>query len=111
MVVERGGTVYVSPGGPVRSGALASPKRGVGRLALQTGAPVLPTAVIGTEGVRRGWRIRPRKVKVRIGRAMTFPRAESPSPALAETVTGRIWPNVELQWEDLGGRRRCAAPP
>jgi glycerol-3-phosphate dehydrogenase len=34
---------------------------------------------------------------------MTFPRAEEPSPQLAETVTGRIWPNVQLQWEDLGG--------
>jgi glycerol-3-phosphate dehydrogenase (NAD(P)+) len=78
-------------------------KRGVGRLALQTGAPVIPAAVLGTEDVRRGWRIRPRRVKVRLGRAMTFPRAASPSPALAETVTARIWPNVELQWEDLGG--------
>src|SRR5262249_29027868 len=45
----------------------------------------------------------PRKVKVRLGKAMTFPRAEEPSPALAETVTARIWPNVLLQWEDLGG--------
>jgi glycerol-3-phosphate dehydrogenase (NAD(P)+) len=104
MVVERGGTVCIFPEGTrIRSGALASPKRGVGRLALQTGAPVIPAAVLGTEGVRRGWRIRSRKVKVRLGRAMTFPRAEAPSPALAETVTGRIWPNVELQWEDLGG--------
>jgi glycerol-3-phosphate dehydrogenase len=34
---------------------------------------------------------------------MTFPSAEHPSPALAETVTARIWPNVTLQWEDLGG--------
>ncbi len=34
---------------------------------------------------------------------MTFPRAEEPSQALAETVTARIWPNVQLQWEDLGG--------
>jgi glycerol-3-phosphate dehydrogenase len=59
--------------------------------------------VLGTEHVRRGWRIRPRKVKVRLGRAMTFPRAEEPSKALAETVTARIWPNVLLQWEDLGG--------
>ena len=40
-----------------------SPKRGVGRLALQTGAPVVPAAVLGTEHVRRGWRIRPRKVQ------------------------------------------------
>ena len=75
----------------------------MGRLALQTGAPVIPAAVLGTEHVRRGWRIRPRKVKVRLGRAMTFPRADHPSPTLAETVTARIWPNVQLQWEDLGG--------
>ncbi len=104
MVVERGGTVCIFPEGTrIRTGALAAPKRGVGRLALQTGAPVIPAAVLGTEEVRRGWRIRPRKIRVRLGRAMTFPRSAEPSPALAETVTGRIWPNVELQWEDLGG--------
>lgn len=104
MIVERGGTVCIFPEGTrIRRGTLGNPKRGVGRLALQTGAPVIPTAVIGTEDVRRGWRIRPRKVRVRLGRAMTFPVSEDPSPALAETVTGRIWPNVQLQWEDLGG--------
>jgi len=103
-VVERGGTVCIFPEGTrIRSGALASPKRGVGRLALQTGARVVPVAVIGSEHVRRGWRIRPRKVKIRLGKAMTFPVAEEPSPALAETVTARIWPNVQLQWEDMGG--------
>jgi 1-acyl-sn-glycerol-3-phosphate acyltransferase len=104
LIVERGGTVCIFPEGTrIRSGTIASPKRGVGRLALQTGAPVIPAAVIGTEHVRRGWRIRPRKVKVRLGKAMTFPRAEEPSPGLAEAVTTRIWPNVLLQWEDLGG--------
>jgi 1-acyl-sn-glycerol-3-phosphate acyltransferase len=104
QIVERGGAVCIFPEGTRhRRGTLGNPKRGVGRLALQTGAPVIPTAVLGTENVRRGWRIRPRKVKVRLGRAMTFPRAEEPSPALAETVTARIWPNVLLQWEDLGG--------
>lgn len=104
LVVERGGTVCIFPEGTrIRTGALAAPRRGVGRLALQTGTPVIPTAVLGTEHVRRGWRIRPRKVKVRLGRAMTFPRAARPSQALADTVTARIWPNVELQWEDMGG--------
>ena len=39
-----------------------------------------PFAVHGTEQVRRGWRIRPRKVKLRVGRPMTFPRTEHPSP-------------------------------
>lgn len=103
-VVERGGAVCIFPEGTrIRRGTLAEPKRGVGRLALETGAPVLPAAVFGTEHVRRGWRIRPRRVKVRLGRAMTFPRAERPSPQLAETVTARIWPNVLLQWEEMGG--------
>lgn len=104
LAVERGGVVCMFPEGTrIRRGTLGNPRRGVGRLALQTGAPVIPTAVIGTEHVRRGWRIRPRKVKVRLGKAMTFPVAEEPSKALAETVTNRIWPNVQLQWEDLGG--------
>jgi glycerol-3-phosphate dehydrogenase (NAD(P)+) len=102
--VERGGTVCIFPEGTrIRRGTLATPKRGVGRLALQTGAPVVPTAVFGSEHVRRGWRIRPRQVRVRLGKAMTFPRVEEPSPPLAESVTARIWPNVLLQWEEMGG--------
>ncbi len=93
-----------SPRAPASArGSLGRPKRGVGRLALETGAAVLPVAVQGTEHVRRGWRIRPRKVKLRAGTPMHFPRTERPSPALAASVTDRIWPNIELQWEWLGG--------
>jgi 1-acyl-sn-glycerol-3-phosphate acyltransferase len=104
LAVERGGTVCIFPEGTrIRRGTLAMPRRGVGRLALQTGAPVVPTAVYGSEHVRRGWRIRPRQVRVRLGKAMTFPRVEGPSPPLAESVTARIWPNVLLQWEEMGG--------
>jgi 1-acyl-sn-glycerol-3-phosphate acyltransferase len=104
LAVERGGTVCIFPEGTrIRRGTLATPKRGVGRLVLQTGVPVLPTAVYGSEHVRRGWRIRPRQVRVRLGKAMTFPRVEEPSPPLAESVTARIWPNVLLQWEEMGG--------
>jgi 1-acyl-sn-glycerol-3-phosphate acyltransferase len=104
VAVERGGTVVIFPEGTrIRTGSLGTPKRGVGRLALESGASVLPIAVCGTEHVRRGWRIRPRKVRLRVGQPMTFPRTERPSPTLAATVTDRIWPNIELQWEWLGG--------
>jgi 1-acyl-sn-glycerol-3-phosphate acyltransferase len=103
-ILERGGAVVIFPEGTrIRTGALGRPKRGAGRLALETGAAVLPIAVQGTEQVRRGWRIRPRRVKLRAGRALTFPRTASPSPSLANSVSDRIWPAIELQWEWLGG--------
>jgi glycerol-3-phosphate dehydrogenase (NAD(P)+) len=111
-VLERGDAVLMfAEGTRIRPGALGRPKRGVGRLALETGAPVVPVAVHGTEAVRRGWRFRPHKVSIRAGRVLTFPRVERPSPALAGAVTDRIWPCVELQWEWLGGvpRLRRAA--
>jgi 1-acyl-sn-glycerol-3-phosphate acyltransferase len=103
-VLERGGALVIFPEGTrIRKTHLGRPKRGVGRLALETGAPVVPIAVIGTDAARRGWKIRPVWVRVRCGRPLTFPRVENPSPRLAEEVTARLWPCVELQWRWLGG--------
>jgi len=111
-ILENGGAVLIFPEGTrIRPGGLGRPRRGVGRLALETGAPVVPIAIHGTEDVRRGWRIRPRRVSVRAGRALTFPHVETPSPALAGAVTARIWPCVELQWEWLGGLPRLRRAP
>jgi ribosomal protein L37AE/L43A len=69
---------------------------------------VAPVAVIGSDAVRRGWRIRPRKVRIRVGRPLLFPTVEHCSPALAAAVTERIWACVSLQWDWLGGAK---APP
>lgn len=103
-ILERGDALVIFPEGTrVRPGALGTPKRGVGRLALETGAPIVPLAVIGTEDVRRGWRICPRRVTIRAGRPLTYPTVERPSRHLAQAVTDRIWPCVQLQWEWLGG--------
>ena len=103
-ILARGDAVLIFVEGTrIRPGALGRPRRGVGRLALETGAPVVPVAVIGTEAIRKGWRIRPHKVRIRVGAPLTFPHVQAPSRALASAVTDRIWPCVMLQWEWLGG--------
>jgi glycerol-3-phosphate dehydrogenase (NAD(P)+) len=64
---------------------------------------VVPVAMIGTEAIRKGWRIRPKKIRVRIGAPLTFPQVEPATAQLAAAVTERVWANVMLQWESLGG--------
>src|SRR3954454_19227059 len=105
-VLERGGALVIFPEGTrIRKGNLGRPKRGVGRLALETGAPVVPIAILGSERARRGFKVKPGWVRVRCGKPLTFPRVQNPSPRLAEEVTARLWPCVELQYNWLSGEQ------
>src|SRR5918992_2936965 len=79
-LLDRGEAVVIFPEGTRhRSGPLHEPRRGVGRLALESGVPVVPIAIKGTERARRGWRIRPVRVDLRCGRPLSYPRVECAS--------------------------------
>jgi 1-acyl-sn-glycerol-3-phosphate acyltransferase len=113
VILEQGGVVGIFPEGTrVRPGPLGEPKRGVGRLVLETGAPVVPVAILGTERLRREWLIRPGRVTVRCGRALTFPRPldREPRQSLAQEISNRVWSCISLQWEWLGGLQPIRHP-
>ena len=73
-VLGRGGCVGMyCEGGRSRTGRLGEPKPGVGRLALESGVPVVPVAIHGSLGVR-GWkRLRFPKVTIQYGEPIAFP--------------------------------------
>ena len=70
-------------GGRSRSGELGEPKAGIGRIALESGAPVVPVAIHGSATVRRWKRFRFPKVTVQFGEPLSFAVESGPRPRAA----------------------------
>lgn len=74
-VLDHGNLLLIyAEGGRSRSGKLGKPRHGVGRIALETGAPVIPVAIHGSADVRYFKRFRFPKVTVQFGEPLTFER-------------------------------------
>ena len=95
-VLEKGGSVVMyCEGGRSRTGKLSDkPKRGIGRIALETGAPIVPVAIYGSQKARNWKRLQFPKVTVQFGEPMTVDPVEHPTreqqQAVADDVFGRI---------------------
>src|SRR4051794_41433006 len=95
-VLDRGDTMAMyAEGGRSRTGAPAKrAKRGIGRLALLSGAPVVPVAIVGSSHVRNWKRGQFPKVRVYYGEPVAYERLEAPTrdqeQAAADAIFARV---------------------
>ncbi|HEX6230060.1 MAG TPA: lysophospholipid acyltransferase family protein [Solirubrobacterales bacterium] len=107
-ILDQGGMLLIyAEGGRSRSGELGKPKPGLGRLALESGVPVVPVAIHGSESVRRWKRFRFPKVTVQFGEPVSFPVEESPSRERQVEASTQIFDRVRAMYTALEeqGRR------
>ena len=94
--LEGGAAVAIFPQGTVLGPSDRPWQRGAARLALTTGAPLVPVAIVGADVVLRPGTRLPRRarVKVVIGQPMVVERTSPTIPATRE-LTGRLRESVE----------------
>jgi 1-acyl-sn-glycerol-3-phosphate acyltransferase len=91
-------------GGRSRTGELGEVKPGIGRIALESGAPVVPVAIHGSASVRRWKRLRFPKVTVQFGEPLHFPTEEEPSRERQLEVAEQIFSPVREMYAGLATR-------
>ena len=104
-ILRQGGVVVVFPEGTrvQDPDALGAPHHGAGRLAIDTGAPIVPTAIAGTAHLWLGPIPKPRHVRVAF-RPPILPSEACGPDAVGELVDDRLWPEVREEY----GRLRAA---
>ena len=93
-IVERGGLVVIYPQGGIRPSLEGRPRHGVGMVALATGAPVVPAAIVDATSLHKAGFLRFRKVTVRFGEPLQAGRENPPDREDAERATDIVWRRV-----------------
>jgi 1-acyl-sn-glycerol-3-phosphate acyltransferase len=104
-LLEQGETLLMyAEGGRSRTGELGEVKPGIGRIALESGAPVVPVAVHGSAKVRRWKRLRFPKVTVEFGEPLSFPAEQAPEKERQQQVAEEIFAPVREMYAGLSTR-------
>jgi 1-acyl-sn-glycerol-3-phosphate acyltransferase len=102
QLLEQGEMLLVyAEGGRSRSQELGEPKPGIGRIALESGVPIVPVAIHGSERARQWKRLYFPKVTVQFGEPVSFPREEAPSHERQLEVATEIFGRVRGMYEGL----------
>jgi 1-acyl-sn-glycerol-3-phosphate acyltransferase len=105
-ILSQGGLLALFPEGTrVRDpDELGNPRRGAGRLALETGAPLVPCAITGTEKLFRAGLPMPRRVQVAFSEAIPVSDLAATPDAASTLIADTLWPEVEGEYRRLRAR-------
>ena len=88
-------------GGRSRSQNLGEPKPGIGRIALESGVPIVPVAIHGSEGARQWTRLHFPKVTIQFGEPVTYRVESAPSRERQLEAATEIFERVRELYEGL----------
>ena len=103
-LLERGDAIVMYPeGGRSRTGELADQaKPGIGRLALESGAPVVPVAILNSYKVRNWKQLRFPNVVVQYGEPFRFERVEDSTREQQQEVADYVLERIREVHTELG---------
>ena len=110
VILERGNMIVMyAEGGRSRTEKLGDPKPGIGKLALETGAPVVPSAIAGSAKVRNWKKFQFPKVTVQYGDPIRFDKVENPTREQSQAASEIIFEGIEKVYYGLqkDGRKRA----
>ena len=109
VILDRGGVIAMySEGGRSRTGKLSESVRpGIGRLALDSGAPVVPVAIHGSSRARNWKRLQFPKVTVLYGDPIRWERTADSTREQQQEVANAIFAEIRALYDQLDavGRR------
>jgi 1-acyl-sn-glycerol-3-phosphate acyltransferase len=102
-VLARAGAIAMyCEGGRSRTGKVGEQaKRGIGRLALETGAPVVPIAIHGSSHVRNWKRLQFPQVTIHYGEAIRWEPIENPTREQQQAVADQILLEIRALYDGL----------
>lgn len=102
-ILRKGGCVAMyCEGGRSRSGQIAEhAKAGIGRLALETGAPIVPIAIHGSQKVRNWKRLQFPKVTVQYGEPIRWEPIEGPTREQQQAVADEVLTEIRALYGGL----------
>ena len=102
-ILAKGGAITMyCEGGRSRTGKVAEQaKRGIGRLALETGAPIVPIAIHGSSRIRNWKRLQFPEVTIQYGDAIRWERIEDPTREQQQAVADAVLVEIRRLYAGL----------